>query len=283
MTNLAASVRQRLLNEAKRRQESFDYVVSLYARERFLARLGASPHRSRLVLKGAAVLSLWVDVHRTTRDLDFLGSGTFQPENAIAVVQEILGTSVPDDGLKFDSASVKAEPIREADAYRGVRVHLDASLDSVRIRLQIDIGLGDVVTPPAPTALLPAILSGFPPPRVKVYPPETIVAEKLHALVKLGIANSRMKDFFDLYTLARGRKFDEELLTKAVRRTFTRRKTVIPKEPFALTPDFYNDRQKQAQWRSFLSKSGIAGPEDFTELGKRLRRFLLPILARAGE
>lgn len=281
-TNVAASVRQRLLNEAKLRDESFDYIASMYARERFLARLAESPHRNRLILKGATILALWTDVHRTTRDLDFLGTGNFESEEAVRVVREIIDTGLPDDGLIFDSASVTAEPIREADEYRGVRIHLDATLDTARIRLQIDIGIGDVVTPPAPTATLPAILSDFPQAKVKVYPPETIVAEKLHALVKLGIANSRMKDFFDLYVLAGNREFDEKLLAKAVSRTFARRKTIVVDEPFGLTTDFYADRQKQTQWGAFLRKSGIDAPEDFAEIGDLLRTFLLPVLSAAG-
>jgi len=277
-TNIGASVRQRLLNEAKKRGESFDYILSLYARERFLARLTASPHRSRLILKGATVLSLWVDVHRTTRDLDFLGHGRFEPEDAIEVIREIVALPVADDGIAFDPLSVTAEPIREAGQYRGARVHLAAALDTARIRLQIDIGLGDVVTPAPPAVLLPSLLDEFSPPKVKVYPPETIVAEKLHALVKLGVANSRMKDFFDLYALARGREFDERVLAKAVRRTFARRKTRIPEAPFALTPEFYEDPQKQTQWRAFLKKSSLDAPEEFREIGDLLRKFLLILL-----
>ncbi len=284
VTNVAASVRQRLLNEAKRRGESFDYIASLYARERFLARLAASPHRDRLILKGAAVFAVWLDTHRPTRDLDFLGSGDFAPENAAAVIRDIIGVAIEDDGLTFDPDSVTAEPIREPDEYHGVRVRLEGTLDTARIRVQIDIGLGDVVTPPPRLAVLPAILGDFPPPKVKVYPPETIVSEKLHAMVKLGIANSRMKDFFDVYVLARGREFEEELLTKAVIRTFERRKTAIPEEPFALTEELYADRVKQAQWRAFLAKSGVDAPGAFEDIGDVLRKFLSPVLtsARSG-
>ena len=193
----------------------------LYARERFLARLTASPHHRRLILKGAAVFALWLDVHRPTRDLDFLGIGDFGPEQAIGVVRDIIAVAM-DDGLP-----------------------------------------------------------GFPPPRVKVYPPETIVSEKLHAIVKLGIANSRMKDFFDLWLLASRREFDTELLAKAVVRTFRRRKTAIPEEAFALTEEFYSDREKQTQWRAFLRKSGVDAPTDFATVGRLLRRFLVPLLDAA--
>lgn len=264
-TNVAASVRQRLLNEAKRRGESFDYVASLYARERFLARLAASRHRDHLILKSP------------TRDLDFLGRGNV--DDAAALIREIGETNVADDGLEFDASSLTAEPIREPNEYRGVRLHVTAFLDTARIRLQIDIAVGDVVTPPARVAALPSILHDFPTPRVKVYPPETIVAEKLHAMVKLGIANTRMKDFFDVYLLARSRDFDRALLAKAIARTFARRKTALPEEPFALTGEFYADRGKQAQWRAFLTKSGVDAPAEFPEIGRVLRNFLRPVMS----
>jgi predicted nucleotidyltransferase component of viral defense system len=279
--NIAASVRQRLLNEAKRRGESFDYIASLYARERFLARLAVSPHRDRLILKGATVFSLWLENHRPTRDLDFLGRGNFEPAAATVMIREIVGIAMENDGLELDVASVTATLIREPDEYQGVRIHLEATLDGARIRLQIDIGIGDVVTPPARTAMLPSILQDFEGPKVKVYPPETIVSEKLHAMVKLGIANSRMKDFFDIYVLARGHDFEERLLAKAITRTFERRKTAIPEEPFALTPEFYADRVKQTQWRAFLTKSGVNAPDVFNEAGDLLRNFLSPVLSSA--
>jgi predicted nucleotidyltransferase component of viral defense system len=280
VTNVAASVRQRLLNEAKRRHESFDYMASLYARERFLARLALSPHRDRLILKGATVLILWTAAHRPTRDLDFLGTGTIDLNDIAAMTRDIVDIAI-DDGLTFDAGSLSTEEIRAAGEYHGVRVHISAVLDTARIRIQLDVGSGDVVTPAAPLAVLPVLLDDFAAPRVKVYPPESIVAEKLHAIVTLGIANSRMKDFFDLYALVSTHRFDRELLAKAVSRTFRRRKTAIPAEPFALHEDFYADRQKQAQWRAFLRKSGVDAPESFPTIGERLREHLLPILALA--
>jgi len=280
VSNTAAFIRQRLLNEAKRRGESFDYVASLYARERFLARLTVSPHRDRLILKGAAAIALWSDAHRPTRDLDFLGSGNFDPERAAAVIGEIISAPVIDDGLRFDAGSIAVERIREPNEYRGVRVHLEAALDTARIRLRIDIGLGDVVTPPARAATFPSILEELPSPKVKVYPSETIISEKLHAMVKLGIANTRMKDFFDVYTLARTRHFDEELLAKAIARTFERRRTAMPEEPFALTPEFYSDQAKQAQWRAFIAKSGVDAPAAFTEVGDALRKFFRAVIRK---
>jgi len=197
------------------------------------------------------------------------------------IFREILGAGVERDGLRFNAGSVTAERIREPDEYHGVRVHLEATLDTARIRLQIDVGLGDVVTPRALSATLPAILEGFSKPEIRVYPPETIVSEKLHAMVKLGIANSRMKDFFDVYVLARGHEFEERLLAKAISRTFDRRNTAVPEEPFALTAEFYSDRAKETQWRAFLKKNGLDAPELFSEVGDLLRTFLVPPLSLA--
>lgn len=282
VTNLAASIRQRLLDEAKRRGESFDYVASLYARERFLARLAESPHRNRLILKGATVFALWSDIHRPTRDLDFLGNGDFDVQSAITMIREIV--SIPaDDGMTFDVNSVTGVAIRETNEYRGARIHLSARLDTMRIRMQIDIGLGDVVTPAARQASLPVILEDSSVPKVKVYPAETIVAEKLHAMVKLGIANSRMKDFFDVWLLASTQEFDEDLLARAVRRTFDRRRTAIPEEAFALSEAFYADSQKQILWSAFLRKNGLDAPADFSVVGNLLRIFLVPPLASARD
>jgi Nucleotidyl transferase AbiEii toxin, Type IV TA system len=154
-------------------------------------------------------------------------------------------------------------------------------LDTARIRLRIDIAVGDIVTPNPRLATLSSLLPEQAGANVRVYPPETIVSEKLHAMVKLGIANSRMKDFFDLYVLARGRAFEEGLLAKAIARTFKRRRTVIPETPFAVTPEFYADRVKQTQWRAFLSKSGLDAPAAFPEVGDFLRTFLVPVLSTA--
>lgn len=255
-------------------------VIERASRGVYLAPEAArSPHRSRLTLKGATVLAVWSDGHRPTRDLGFLGGGTFDIESAAAVIREIVDVPA-DDGLEFDGPGVAVESIREADEYHGVRVHLRATLDGASIPMQIDIGVGDIVTPPAREATLPTILDGFRAPRVKVYPPETIIAEKLHAMVKLGIANSRMKDFFDIYVLAK-REFDEELLAKAVSRTFVRRKKAIPQDAFALSSDFYADHQKQLQWRAFLRKSGLDAPADFHAVGAVLRALLIPVMLSA--
>lgn len=279
MRNVVASIRHRWV-VPRDPGKPLDDILSLYARERFLFRLGESPHRDRLVLKGATAFALWLNkVHRTTRDLDFLGIGAIDAREAERLVRKICAHEVVDDGVTFEASSVEAESIADGDEYHGVRVHLDAKLGSSRIRLQLDIDLGDVITPSARLKTLPTILDGLPPPRLKVYPPETIVAEKLHAIVKLGIANTRMKDFFDLYALASERVFDGALLTEAISKTFRRRKTPLPTdEPTGLTPQFFDDAAKQTQWGAFLQKTGADAPEDFASGGEVLRRFFVPLL-----
>jgi predicted nucleotidyltransferase component of viral defense system len=233
-------------------------------------------------LKGASVFALWGNMHRPTRDLDFLGSGNFDVESAISVIRDVVSI-LAEDGIRFDVESVTGVAIRETNEYRGARIHLDATLDTVRIRMQIDIGLGDVVTPPARQATLPVILKDSARPKIKVYPVETIVAEKLHAIVKLGIANSRMKDFFDVWFLASTQEFDHDLLARAMRRTFDRRRTALPAEAFALSEAFYADARKQALWRAFLRKNGLDAPAEFAVVGDLLRTFLVPPLRSARD
>ena len=195
--NLAASVRQRLLNRARERGEDFNYLLTRYANERLLFRLAESAHRDQFVLKGATLFELWHDaVHRATRDVDLLGFGEPALERMRAIFRELCIVDVEPDGLCFLETSVRAERIHDGQEYGGVRVRLAADLDGARITLQLDIGFGDAVTPGVVEAKFPTLLD-FPAPRLRTYPRETVVAEKFEAVVRLGIANTRMKDFYD--------------------------------------------------------------------------------------
>jgi hypothetical protein len=240
--NLAASVRQRLLNLSRQRREDFQLVLTRYAVERLLFRVSQSRYRDQFVLKGAMLFQLWRgDMHRATRDLDLLGRGSNETATMIAVFQELCDTQVADDGLRFDRETVSAEEIKPDDEYQGVRVSLDCVLDKAAVHLQVDIAFGDVVTPPPAEVAFPTVLD-FPAPVLKAYPKESVVAEKLQAMVALGIANSRMKDFFDLWFLAGNFGFEGTLLQEAIAKTFERRQTPIPTDvPLALTDDFARD------------------------------------------
>ena len=259
LKNVSDSIRQRLLNLARERGENFDMVLRNYGRARLLRRLEKSKHANGFVLKGATLFSVWTDKpYRPTKDLDVLGRG----DNSVAAVEqafrELCEVSVEDDGLEFDPASVRGEQVREEDEYEGVRVTLTGTLGKARIPVQIDVGFGDVVIPRPKKVDVPCVLDSLPPARVLAYPPESVVAEKFQILASLGMANSRMKDFYDLRTLARMFRFDGETLSESIKATFGTRDTPVPDAPpLALTPEFADDEAKNAQWDAFIKKLEI--------------------------
>jgi predicted nucleotidyltransferase component of viral defense system len=256
--NLAESVRGRLQHRARTQGEDFQFVLTRYANERLLYRLGNSCHANNFVLKGAALFAVWTGKpHRATRDLDLLGFGPSDEPTVEAVFREVLASPTADDAVQFDLTTLSVRPIREGQAYAGVRVELIARVTTAKVNLQVDIGFGDAITPAAELVDFPVLLD-FPAPRLRAYPRETVVAEKLEAMVQLGLANSRMKDFYDLALLARDFNFDGRILAEALRATFERRKTVIATEPpVALTSIFAEDPSKQTQWRGFVRKAGV--------------------------
>lgn len=284
--NVAASVRDRLMRLARERNENFNFVLDRYAMERLLYRLSRSRHESTFVLKGAILFTVWSGhPHRATKDIDLLGSGPPELARLKTVFEDICGVDVDDDGIVFDPSSVTAARIKEDADYEGVRVTLKAKLGTAVLNLQVDIGFGDAVTPAPVVTDFPVLLAS-PAPRLRVYPRETVVAEKLEAMVQLGIANSRMKDFFDLQFLARSFEFDGDVLTKAIAATFKRRETAVPdNEPVAFTATFTEDAQKKAQWTGFLTRSGVADTKlDLAAVVADIRGFLLEPLeaVRAG-
>jgi predicted nucleotidyltransferase component of viral defense system len=257
LKNVAASVRDRLQNLARSRREDFQLVLTRYANERLLYRIAQSPHASRFVLKGAALFTLWTGKpHRATRDLDLLGFGDPSEAHIRDVFTEILAQEVPDDGVRFDLGSLAVGLIREGQEYGGVRVELIARVTTAKVRLQVDIGFGDAITPDARVLEFPPLLD-FPAPHIRAYPRETVVAEKLDAMVQLGMANSRLKDFYDLLILARTFDFEGDLLVRAITATFDRRKTALPHTtPVGLTAEFAEDAMKNSQWTGFVRKTG---------------------------
>lgn len=280
--NLAASIRARLLNLSRLRKVEFQLLLSEFAIERFLYRLGASPHAERFVLKGAMLFKLWPGgPHRATWDLDLLGREASQVADVLAVVREVCGIECP-DGILFDPASAAAEEIRPDQEYAGVRVRLHARLDQARIPVQVDVGFGDAIVPSPARERYPTLLDHSPP-DILVYPREAVVAEKLEAMVSLGVTNSRIKDFYDVQMLASRFAFEGPALTQAVRATFLRRRTPFPAgTPLVLTRQFRAAPERQTQWRAFLRKGRLDAPPDAGELADLLRRFLGPVLPAAA-
>lgn len=283
--NIGARARVRLLRLAKERGDDFQLVLLRFVHERLLFRLASSSHSGNFVLKGAALFTVWTGhPHRATRDLDLLGFGDATEAHLRDVFAEIATTKTADDGVTFDPATIETEPIRAEEEYGGVRVHLEARVATARIRLQVDIGFGDAVTPEAPVVEFPALLD-FPAPRLRAYPRETVVAEKVEAMVKLGLANSRMKDFYDLAVLARRFPFDGTQLASAIRATFERRGTPLPEHtPTALGPEFAADPGKRAQWSGFKRKSAIDDAGGLAEVLAEVAAFVSPplVAARSG-
>ena len=277
VSNVAASVRQRLLNHARAQAQDFQLVLTYYAIERVLYRLQHSEYHGMFVLKGAMLFRVWEGATaRQTRDLDLLGFG--EPDAMAAVFRALAARPVvPDDGLLFDPSSVRTEPIRDQTEYRGVRVRLQATLDSARIPMQIDVGFGDVVTPAPREAAYPALLD-LPAPTIRMYPRETVVAEKFQAIVSLSTANTRVKDFYDVWHLAQRYEFDGRILGNAVRRTFERRTTELPSDvPLGLAATYLNDPNRAPQWSGLLGGAGSTSAVSFQEAGSRIREFVLPV------
>lgn len=273
--NIGASVRARLLQVSKTSGQTFDLVLTRFALERLLFRLSQSPHADRFVLKGAMLMMSWFnDPHRGTRDLDLLGFGDPSAEPMLATFREILAQKAA-DGVEFDVGALRVDRIREEMEYGGLRLRTTAAIGGARISLTIDIGFGDAVEPGTEELDYPSMLD-FPMPRLRGYARETVIAEKFQAMVALGRANSRMKDFYDIWILSRSFTFGDDRLARAIAATFARRGTAIPQDlPDALTPAFAGDAQKQRQWGAFVGDVAH-DPGDLANVIKDIAAFLMP-------
>jgi hypothetical protein len=278
-SNIPASVKQRLFNICRERSVDFQIFLRRYAFERLLYRMALSGDNKLFLLKGAMLFYIWGgDDFRTTIDMDLLGRVSNNPEIITDTVRKWCSVDIPEnDGIVFDSASIRAIPISEEEIYSGVRVNLRAFLDRIRIDLQIDVGFGDAVNPK--WFVFPSLLDA-PRPRIRIYPPETVIAEKLETIVKLGIFNSRMKDYYDIWSLSKILDFQLDRLASAITATFARRKTDLPAGwPEGLTESYFRSEGPNKYWNAFINK-GIFKfkPESFEQLGVELRNFLeLPI------
>jgi predicted nucleotidyltransferase component of viral defense system len=259
----------------------FNLILARYGVERLLYRLSRSEHSSRFVLKGASLFALWSELpHRSTRDLDLLGFGDSSLAALAETFREFCLLAVEDDGLRFDAASVNAQEIKSLDEYVGARVTLMAHLGTARLPLQVDIGIGDAVVPPADEVTYPTLLDQ-PAPRLRAYRMETVIAEKLHAMTIHGMQNTRMKDYFDIYYLSRRFNFEREPLAMAIEATFKRRgSTPLLGLPLGLTVTFASDPLKMAQWDAFLKRivSEATGPS-LPEVVGSIAGFIAPLLA----
>lgn len=278
LKNVGASVRARLLQRSRDERTDFQMLLTRYALERLLYRLSLSGQRDRFILKGAMLFVTWVEApFRPTRDLDLLGYGEHAPEAVDGAFRAILAQPVDDDGVVFDIESIEVGPIREDAEYGGVRVRTHATIAGARIPIQVDVGFGDAITPGPVDIDYPTLLDA-PAPHLRAYPVETVVAEKFHALATLGIVNSRLKDYYDLWLIAETFELERAPLAKAVQQTFARRETPLPEE----NPTGLGEAYVEAwatQWRAFLARERmLAAPAQLVTVVNDLQRFLLPLI-----
>lgn len=279
--DVAASVKAHLLKKAKEHREEFQRTLVRFTIERFLYRLSQSKAADRCVLKGAAMLSVWMsDPYRATRDIDLLASGADDEQAIRAIIEDACAVDCPSDGVRFDLSTLTIESVRDEEEYSGKRALFDAYLGKAMIRVQIDFGFGDAVTGQLDVVDYPTILQGLPAPRLRGYNRETSIAEKFEAAVKLGTTNSRMKDFHDIWALSGAFAIEGSALRTAVAACFERRGTKWSTEtPPALTATFYQNPLLQAKWASYVRKvsGGAPPPGQFSEIGERIVRFLGPV------
>lgn len=283
--NIAASVRQKLLNRARSDKRPFAELLQYYAMERFLYRLSQSVHSKHFILKGALMLRVWESplsskiMGRPTMDIDMLGKTSNDEANIVSQITEILNLAVEPDGLNFDVNSIQSERIKEDADYQGVRIRFRGTLDSARINMQIDIGFGDIVHPSPEECDLPTML-GFTAPRLLCYSRESAIAEKFEAMVKLGILNSRMKDFYDIWLLSRQFNFNGSQLAQAIQLTFKQRGTALSDNIVAFQTPFIEE--KQVQWTAFCRRINQEYlPNDFSDIVAQVTSFLAPIIEAA--
>lgn len=286
MSDPATEVRKQLSRLSKKTGENTEGILVRYVLERLLAALGRSGHRDRFIVKGALLFYLREgNPLRPTRDLDLSFPDRKSPEQMAALFAEVARSIPPSDGIVFNLDSIQAEAIREGRDYEGVRLVLWAAVTSARIRVQIDVGFGDAVAPRPVEETFRTLLPGSEPPRLLAYPNEAIVAEKLQAMLDLGLFNSRMKDYFDLDALAKTRAFDGESLALSIKTTFDHRRTAFPEGvPLSLSGSFANDRDKLLQWEAFLK--GLRVPPqgmDLASVVERVREFVSPVLIAGRE
>ena len=279
--DVGASVRARLLNLARKTGQSHDLLLTRYALERLLYRLTQTEHAKRFVLKGAMLMTTWFDdPHRPTRDIDLLGFGDPRPEEMLQVFRDVCSIR-ENDGVEFDIGKLEITANREDLAYGGLRLQTYATISGARARIVIDIGFGDSVEPGVEELDLPVLLDQ-PQPHLRAYARETVVAEKFQAMVMIGQANTRLKDYYDLWLLARSYDFDPDRLAEAIAATFKRRGTPIPTGvPDGLKPTFYEDRAKTAQWRAFVEDVAV-DPGSLADVAAVLSDFLVPAAQAAA-
>ncbi len=275
--NLPASIHRRLLNRARETGQTFNELLQYYAIERLLYRLSISDHADKFILKGALMFNAWgLTNYRPTRDIDLLGYTQNAIEHVVGIFQDVCKLEVEPDGLQFDARRIRGERIKEEAEYEGIRLNLLARLGKSQLSIQVDIAFADVITPGPASLEYPTILD-FSAPRLYGYPPETILAEKFQAMTTLGMANSRMKDFYDVWMLVTNFQFEGEVVQRALARTFENRNTELPAETHVIFSEEFAENKKE-QWSAFVKKIDEEDDIEIDQVIGMIREFFLPVV-----
>ena len=253
--NLGESIRQRLKNLSDQRNRPFDEILRYYAMERFLYRLSISSHAKKFFLKGGLMLKVWDSLdHRATMDIDLLARTSNQIDNLHRIITEVSKIACEEDGIAFDTQQLILRNTQTGGDYNGVSSSFSAKLFTTKMPVLIDIGFNDIIIPKPQQIKYPTLLD-MPEPALLGYTLETVIAEKLESVVKLALVNTRMKDFYDLWTILKSHQIQPEKLSIAIHEVFANRKTTL-KRPIAFTAEFYGSKETQQRWINFLSAMG---------------------------
>jgi predicted nucleotidyltransferase component of viral defense system len=282
MRDYSASVRSRLKNRMKETGEALNFIELQYVQERFLFRLSESEHRDKFILKGGTLFYIWAGMkYRPTKDLDFMFLGSLNRQNLVDEIRDICSDSHPEDGIDFVPESFTYEEIKEDHEYDGVRISFLAKIGSSKIFMKLDVCTGDKITPKPEENAYPKVLAEFSQPHLRTYPKETVIAEKVHAMISLDLMTSRMKDFFDVYILVTEleKTLDLDTLKEAMTVTFEHRGLSITETPQRVWQEyFYNDQSKQNQWKAFMKRNKISGGLTLEHVCETLGNYLNPII-----
>jgi predicted nucleotidyltransferase component of viral defense system len=276
--NKSASIRAKLANLAKTENIAFQVLIFRYLHERFLYRLSQSAYRNNFFLKGGVLLFAFEnEFTRPTKDMDFLGDGINNNVEEVKVIFMEICEIVDDDAVFFDSMSISVEPINENNRYEGVRLFIEGGFHTIKQRIQIDVGFGDIIIPDAQVITYPSLLSGTNNPILKAYSKESVIAEKFHAMVDLSYANSRMKDFYDVYSLFKMNQFDKNIINQSIEATFKQRGTSFSQLPSFFESDFGEDPKLNKLWKQFLLKNKLDLSLEFADVVKDIQKELKPV------
>lgn len=277
--NKGASIKAKLQNIAKKENIAFQVLIFRFLHERFLYRLSKSKFHNSFFLKGGSLLYAFEnELTRPTKDVDLLGLNVTNDAVALKLIFQEIALIEDDDAVWFDSDSINTEIIKEEEKYEGVRLFIVGGFDTVKNRIQIDIGFGDVIIPKGQLINYPLLLPDLSPVSIQAYSKESIIAEKLHAMIVLSYSNSRMKDFYDVYVLMKTTDFDKEILSKSIEATFQRRETVIPNNPSLFDAKFGLDSNLNLLWNQFLKKNKLSLSVEFKEIVEKIKLEFEPIL-----